>query len=86
MTSAGGDRHLPLQRLEPKEEFLLQQAGDGGFGSSSYINSIVSRYKDANTAWTSASDVAIGGWSGLRRAAELPTEIPEEPKKQTNLL
>ncbi|MFO0981897.1 MAG: RHS repeat-associated core domain-containing protein [Planctomycetota bacterium] len=40
----------------PKEEFVLQQAGNGGFGVSSYINSIVCRYKDANTAWTSASD------------------------------
>ncbi len=40
----------------PKEIFWLQQAGDDGNGGSSYINGVVTRYKDANTAWTTASD------------------------------
>jgi RHS repeat-associated protein len=41
---------------DPKEVFLHNQAGDGGFGGSSYIDSIALRDKDANTAWTTASD------------------------------
>ena len=41
---------------DPKEEFINHQAGLGGNGGSSYINAVVSRDKDANTAWTSASD------------------------------
>ena len=40
----------------PKERFVHQQAGDGGFGGSSYIDLVAFREKDANTAWTSASD------------------------------
>jgi RHS repeat-associated protein len=40
----------------PKERFLPQQAGAGGFGGSSYIDLVAFREKDANTAWTSASD------------------------------
>jgi len=39
-----------------KEDFVLHQAGLSGHGGSSYINSVICRYKDANTAWTSASD------------------------------
>jgi len=40
----------------PKERFLHHQAGNSGYGSSSYIDSLVLRDRDANTAWTSASD------------------------------
>jgi len=40
----------------PKERFVHHQAGDGGFGGSSYIDLVAFREKDANTAWTSASD------------------------------
>jgi len=41
---------------DPKEEFVNHQAGLGGSGSSSYINAVVCRDKDANTEWTAASD------------------------------
>jgi len=40
----------------PKERFLHHQAGNSGYGGSSYIDSLVLRDRDANTAWTSASD------------------------------
>jgi len=40
----------------PKERFVHHQAGDGGYGGSSYIDLLAFREKDANTAWTSASD------------------------------
>ena len=40
----------------PKEEFLHHQAGLDGHGGSSYIDLVALRNKDANTAWTSASD------------------------------
>ena len=40
----------------PKEEWVLQQAGLDGQGGSSYINGIVLRDRDHNTAWTAASD------------------------------
>src|SRR5262249_32794686 len=40
----------------PKEEFVPNQAGAGGRGTSSYMDLVVCRYKDANTSWTSASD------------------------------
>jgi RHS repeat-associated protein len=40
----------------PKEEWVNQDAGLDGRGGSSYINGVVLRNKDANTAWTSASD------------------------------
>jgi RHS repeat-associated protein len=40
----------------PKEDFVLHQAGLDGNGASSYIDLVVCRNKDANTAWTSASD------------------------------
>jgi RHS repeat-associated protein len=40
----------------PKEEFVYHAAGDDGMGESSYIDSVICRYKDANTSWTSASD------------------------------
>ena len=40
----------------PKEEFVPHAAGDSGFGGSSYMDLVVCRDKDANTAWTSASD------------------------------
>ena len=41
---------------DPKEEFLPHQAGLDGSGGSSYIDLVVYRDRDANTAWTSASD------------------------------
>jgi len=40
----------------PKEVFILQQAGNDGLGGASYINGVICRYRDANTAWTTASD------------------------------
>jgi hypothetical protein len=40
----------------PKEDFVPHQAGLGGNGGASYIDLVVCRNKDANTAWTSASD------------------------------
>ena len=40
----------------PKEEWVNQDAGLTGRGGSHYINGVVLRNKDANTAWTSASD------------------------------
>ncbi|MFO0895473.1 MAG: RHS repeat-associated core domain-containing protein [Phycisphaerales bacterium] len=40
----------------PKERFLHHQAGNSGHGGSSYIDDLVLRDRDANTAWTSASD------------------------------
>ena len=41
---------------DPKEQFLYHAAGAGGFGGSSYIDLVVMRDKDADTAWTTASD------------------------------
>lgn len=43
----------------PKEQFVFHAAGTGGTGGSSYIDSVVLRDKDANTAWTSASDSTL---------------------------
>ena len=40
----------------PKEEFVPHVAGADGYGTSSYIDLVVCRDKDANTAWTGASD------------------------------
>jgi RHS repeat-associated protein len=40
----------------PKEDFVPHQAGLDGHGDSSYIDLVTCRNKDANTAWTSASD------------------------------
>jgi YD repeat-containing protein len=40
----------------PKELFVFNAAGKGGMGGSSYIDSVVLRDKDGNTAWTSAAD------------------------------
>ncbi len=40
----------------PKELFAYHNAGANGRGSSSYIDSVILRNKDANTAWTTASD------------------------------
>ena len=41
---------------KPKEDFVPHQAGQSGRGGSSYIDLVICRNKDANTAWTSASD------------------------------
>ncbi len=40
----------------PKEQFVNHQAGLDGSGGGSYIDTVITREKDANTAWTSASD------------------------------
>ena len=40
----------------PKEQFVAHQAGLDGRGGSSYIDLVACRNKDADTAWTSASD------------------------------
>jgi hypothetical protein len=40
----------------PKEDFVPHQAGANGYGGSSYIDSVICRNKDKNTAWTTASD------------------------------
>ena len=52
-------RRLSLFResdSDPKEEFVCSLAGEDGYGRSSHTNSVVLREKDANTAWTAASD------------------------------
>jgi RHS repeat-associated protein len=41
---------------EAKERFVYHQAGLGGRGGSSYIDSVMLRDRDANTAWNDASD------------------------------
>jgi RHS repeat-associated protein len=41
---------------DPKEEWVNQDAGLDGRGGSSYINGVVLRDRDTDTAWTSASD------------------------------
>lgn len=41
---------------DPKEQFVFHNAGADGFGGSSYIDTVIMRDKDANTAWTSAAD------------------------------
>ena len=40
----------------PKERFLYHWAGDGGFGGSSYIDSVVLRDRDMTNGWTGAAD------------------------------
>ncbi len=40
----------------PKEQFVSHNAGNDGLGGSSYIDAVILRDKDANTAWTAASD------------------------------
>ena len=40
----------------PKEQFVHHNAGASGHGGRSYIDAVIMRDKDANTAWTSASD------------------------------
>lgn len=50
------DKSVPESDTDPKEEFVNHQAGADGKGGSSYINAVVLRDKDANTAWTAASD------------------------------
>jgi RHS repeat-associated protein len=48
-TVRGGD-------TDAKEGFVWHNAGLGGTGSSSYIDAVVLRDRDANTAWASAAD------------------------------
>ncbi len=40
----------------PKEQLVYHNAGGDGRGTSSYIDAVILRDKDANTAWTSTSD------------------------------
>ncbi len=40
----------------PKEQFVSHNAGNDGLGGSSYIDLVILRDKDANTAWIAASD------------------------------
>jgi RHS repeat-associated protein len=40
----------------PKEDFVPHQAGASGQGGSSYIDLVICRNRDADTAWTAASD------------------------------
>ncbi|MBL9119319.1 MAG: hypothetical protein JNL80_05315, partial [Phycisphaerae bacterium] len=40
----------------PKERFLHHTAGGNGYGSSSYIDQVVLRERDANTGWHLSSD------------------------------
>ena len=40
----------------PKEQFVYHNAGLGGYGGSSAIDGMIMRDKDANTAWSAASD------------------------------
>jgi len=40
----------------PKERFLHHNAGGNGYGNSSYVDELVLRERDANTAWHSSSD------------------------------
>ena len=40
----------------PKEQFVYHNAGLDGRGASSYIDTVILRDKDANTAWSAASD------------------------------
>jgi len=59
--TAYDERWRPLSTFRssdtsPKEDFVFHQAGLSGHGGSSYINSVICRLKDANTAWTAASD------------------------------
>ncbi|MCB0718265.1 MAG: hypothetical protein KDD65_07450, partial [Bacteroidetes bacterium] len=41
---------------DPKEQFFYHTAGAGGYGGSSALDAVAFRDKDANTAWSSASD------------------------------
>jgi hypothetical protein len=47
---------LASQHANPKEAFACHTAGFAGSGGSPYIDSVIMREKDANTARTSASD------------------------------
>jgi RHS repeat-associated protein len=64
--SAGRDRGLDTRwrvvatfrstDSDPKERFVHHNAGLGGQGGSSYIDAVVLRERDANTAWYNAAD------------------------------
>jgi RHS repeat-associated protein len=41
--------------VSPKEQFTYHNAGVDGVGGSSYIDAVIMRDKDANTAWATAS-------------------------------
>ncbi len=47
------------QDNDPKESFIYHNAGIAGVGGSSYIDSVILRDRDANTAWTAASDATL---------------------------
>jgi RHS repeat-associated protein len=41
---------------DPKEQFVYHNAGNDGRGGSSYIDTVILRDKDANTAWDTEAD------------------------------
>ena len=41
---------------DPKEQFVYHNAGSGGHGGSSYIDTVIFRDKDADTDWDTQSD------------------------------
>jgi RHS repeat-associated protein len=41
---------------DPKEVFVYHNAGFGGYGGSSYIDSVILRDRDADTKWTDPAD------------------------------
>ncbi len=43
----------------PKEQFVYNMAGVAGGGGSSYIDSVILRDRDANTAWEAAADSVL---------------------------
>jgi RHS repeat-associated protein len=47
------------QDANAKEAFVYHNAGMAGMGGSSYIDSVILRDRDANTAWTASSDAAL---------------------------
>lgn len=47
------------QDSDSKESFIYHTAGIAGMGGSSYIDSVILRDRDANTAWTAASDATL---------------------------
>lgn len=69
----------------PKERFLYHAAGMGGMGGSSFIDAVVFRDRDANTAWTAAGDGALEerrfycqNWRGDVIGVAKDTETPVE--------
>lgn len=47
------------QDAHPKEAFVYHNSGGGGFGGSSYVDSVILRDRDAATAWAAQSDATL---------------------------